>query len=115
MSSELFKLYRTDDVVYDCPIGNSDHKVITACPKFPQNILKQSQHSLRHVYDFRKSNVDFLHSIASNVDWTRVLDADDVDDKGNNLNWKYAMKEVYITNSDKQWITPLVKLLINDR
>ena len=123
MSSELNELYRTDEVMYDCPLGNSDHRVITACPISPQDALKESQHCVRYVYDFRKSNIDFLLSMASNVDWERVVEADDVDDKWNNfetclqalLNICIPMKEVHMTDRDKQWLTPLIKMLINDR
>ena len=57
------------------------------------------------------------------MDWTQVVEAVDVDDKWNNfeaclqtlLLVCIPMQEVYMTDRDKQWITPLIKLLINQR
>ena len=74
MSRDPCELYNTKDVKYDCPLGNSDHKVVLASPTSTSGHgdSHTSTDSTRLVYDFRRSNIDYLYRAASQIDWTKV-------------------------------------------
>ena len=124
ISRELRKVYNADEVCYDCPLGNSDHNIITAFPtSLAIDCAPNACISLRYVYDFRQSNIDFLLYTASLINWEKVTDEDCIDKMWYNLQYCLQclmelcipVNEVYITENDKQWITPLIKHLINER
>ena len=122
ISHDLREVYDESLVTYDCPIGRSDHLMVTCRPlsQDPQNTL------LRYscVLDLRKSNVDALVSAAHNVNWSDVVPQDsDVDTQWNSfyncvlrlIESHIPKHSVCLTDNDKEWITPLTKFLIQER
>ena len=105
----------------EAPIANSDHNSISA-RAIQESIIKVS--IVKPLYDLRKTNVQrFLHAIAS-VDWTPFYRCNtDIDSKCDvfhetldTLLQAYIPRRlVTITDSDKPWITPLVKFAIQKR
>ena len=124
MSADLFKAYNVNDVRYDSPLGNSDHKIITASPTSPATgCISPNCFRICDVYDFRQSNIDFLMHVAGQVDWEKLVEYENVDDKYQSfenclkglLQQCIPCKKVSMTMYDKEWITPLIKVLINER
>ena len=122
MSGDLADFYDPRRVIYDYPIASSDHKMLTCVPN---NIKAPAAATRRHtVCDFRGSNLQYLHSQASLVDWDSVVR----DDEDVNASWTtfhrtlkgllqecIPMRTVNISLHDKEWMTPLTKMLIEDK
>ena len=125
VSRRLHSLYSHVETRYDCPLGNSDHNVITATPRFQEysNVPVQSYITSHSLFDFRQSNVDMLINQAAIIDWDKVVEEFDVDAKWNSfetclqLLLKTCIPHILVQKSkkDKDWITPLIKHLINER
>ena len=124
VSRSLSNFYCEDKVQYGAPLGNSDHKILTIAPHLRDTVPDSlSLNNSHRVFDFRQSNVEYLLRSASCVDWDRVVEVDDVNVKWNNLEeclqllleCCIPMKYVQMSNKDKEWITPLIKHLINAR
>ena len=114
--------YDTNRVIYDSPIGTADHKMLTCVP----NCVKVSTLAIcwHKVYDLRKSNLHLLARQSNLVDWDAILSNDD--DVNTSWNTFYSVlvqlvqlcvpsRTVPITQQDKEWITPITKMLIMDR
>lgn len=121
VSKELSSVYDSSCVAYKSPIGKADHKTLIATPHTAQS----SGHVFRRhsVCDFRASNVANLMQKASEVDWNEVSKLDKIDDMWICLKTKILdlvntcipKKTVCLTSKDKSWITPLTKLLLNEK
>ena len=122
MSKELTSNYDRDDVIYDAPISSSDHKTIFCKPKG----IRTTSPILRwhKIFDYRQSNIDYLFHEASSINWNATLSQDESVD----VSWKkfhtvilsllkqcIPSRLVPISNNDKEWITPITKMLIIDR
>ena len=82
-SKELSQIYKVYRVVYEAPIGSSDHLVITCNPSNP---CGTSVHVRWHkVFDFRESVMCQLMLAASKVDWKQFVEGDDVNEMWNRL------------------------------
>lgn len=91
----------------------------------PHNSLKSPNSSRTHVvYDYRHSNINKLLENAENVDWTLVMDPNDnVNEQWKRfqeqilalINTSLPQRTVRLSSKDKSWMTPLTKLLINDK
>ena len=78
MSEDLFLSYADEDVIYDSPLGNSDHKILFALPltnETPINV--RSYHTS---LDYLKSNQTTLLELAADIDWMNFIS------KHNNVN-----------------------------
>lgn len=122
MSRDLADSYDTRRVIYDCPLASADHKMITCVPN---NVNAQTQ-AVRFytVCDFRESNLQHLLFRASLVDWDSVVgENENVNSSWSafHLSLKQLLHEcipkrtVSITHRDKEWMTPLTKILIEDK
>ena len=101
------------------PLCNSDHNTIYVYAHKNRANTKQRFHELR---DLRKSNMIKFQEVIEKIDWRPFYQSHNVDSKCKFLEEaissavsvipKYSVK---ITSKDKQWITPLCKLLIERR
>jgi len=71
ISKNLFEVYRSDNVVYNAPIGNSDHLTLYAVPTVP--IRNSTKSRVVKVYDLRKSNLTTLRHCLSQISWETIL------------------------------------------
>ena len=122
MTEELARNYDSDRVIYDSPVGSADHKTISCVPNRVKTVpISLSWHK---VYDFRRTNLEYLMQQANLVNWNELL----VDAETVNASWSsfhrvlselvshcIPSRTVPITTKDKEWITPLTKLLIIDK
>ena len=122
ISRDLADVYLSENVIYDAPISTSDHLMLTAIPV--GRFLEARRSRLHVVYDFRKSNLDALNSKVCHVNWDEIIKSEeDVD-----LLWRKFLsviqqtitevipsKRVWMPSSDKEWMTPVSKMLINER
>ena len=122
ISYDLTSVYDENRVEYDCPIGKSDHLMISCFPSI-QTPLPDTCHYVT-LFDLRWSNLMSLFGAASTIDWSAIVS----EDKNVNAQWNafYSCLEsliaenipthqILMKDSDKEWITPLVKHLINER
>lgn len=121
VSENLSKLYDDDCVSYNPPIGKSDHLTLIIAPKLYERRWKVSR--LCVVYDYRHSNLCNLIQEASMVNWLEICDIEDIDSKWRTLHTTIChlleksipKKTVVMSSKDKSWMTPLTKLLINEK
>lgn len=121
MSRELRAAYCDENVNYDSPIGTADHKIVTATPV--NYVPRSSTKTLHCVYDYRQSNVNHLLHTAYGIDWTAVTKSEDVNEQWTNLlacvhsliGKCIPRNEIFMSSDDKSWLTPLIKLMINER
>ena len=121
INRDLSAVYKPGDVVYDPPIGKSDHKTLVATPSNHSNQRKNSQ--LKVVYDFRDSNMRDLLQKAYNTNWEETQHTEDVSAMWRMFHSKLRLllessipqKTVLMNSKDKSWITPLTKVLINEK
>ena len=120
ISKELSDTYTGSSVTYNPPIGKADHKTLITTP---QNHQPQVRTRKKVVYDFRLSNINNLLQKAYAMDWTDVNNAEDVNSMWTVLYSKMSFlistsipcRTVNMMQSDKNWITPLTKALIDDK
>lgn len=142
ISHGLKHVYLQDNVEYNPPIGSADHLTLFVAPNHdgaPTSDERLSSSSNFHqssgidpmastirwhkVYDLRQSNIDFLHHKACSIDWDSLKRLCDVNEM-----WKefyrimttllqqcVPCRLVPITDNDKEWMTPITKLLILDK
>lgn len=118
ISSSISSDYK---VSVTAPIANSDHNSISA---MPESFTPLRIPLFKPLYDLRQSNVDcFLHCL-SRINWTDFyLSADDLDRKCNVFHEILSglvrecipVTYVELCESDKPWITPLIKYAIQKR
>ena len=117
----LTSAYDQTLVTYNSPIGKSDHLTLIAKPRF--NELKWKLPREHVVFDYRASNLSVLLSKASSINWDEIVDQPDVNAQWRALHMEISalmnnsipMKVVIMTSNDKQWMTPLTKMFINDK
>ncbi len=122
MIEEMAEQYDPERVLYDSPIGNGDHKVITCIPNCTRAQPKIV--AWKRVYDMRQSNMEYLGHQASLVDWTNLVS------EGESVNASTSAfhgalsdlvsrcipsRMIAITSNDKSWMTPVTKSLIIDK
>ncbi len=122
VSNELSPSYSSENVVYDPPLGNGDHRIITITPsqQIPDTNNALSWHK---VFDLRQSNMQRLYCAAGRLDWQELIKLEDLDMRcsvfQDTLKDVFAqcipVRDVCTTRTDKDWITPRVKSVINDR
>ena len=109
------------DVSVSAPFGNSDHRSITAVPKFGPI---SSNNVETRVYDLRESNIALLVSELQKINWFQFYRSDESSDFKCNLFHdimtayvdKYIPQHIVLfTEKDKPWITPLLKYFIQRR
>ena len=122
ISHNLKSIYLAPNVSYESPIGNSDHLTLLLTPvNEQQNLNDIRKHT---VLDYRRSNINTLLRNAESLDWEHLIDPnDDVNQQWKNLHCTISTlidqslpsRAVYLTSKDKPWMTPVTKLLINDK
>ena len=125
MTENLSTLYR---VTVETPIDNSkiSHVSLLATPQSSQNDCKlcSSRYTLRTAYDMRESNVRDFVNCMQHTDWSLLYDnAVDLDAKTEYfhyaLNEAFALtipsSEVLMNETDKPWMTRMIRSLINLR
>ena len=122
VSRELTDVYVSGSVTYDAPISTSDHVMLTVTPSgFSSDSVSRKSYI---VHDLRKSYLDDLAFKTSQVNWGEIFKhGDDVDILWTNfysvisqlISEVVPSKTVWISSTDKEWMTPLTKLLINER
>ncbi len=122
MSKDLANNYNRDRVIYDAPLASSDHLMITCVPDCVSSVASASR--WHKVYDFRQSHINRLHQLANLVDWDALLyDGSDINEQWirfhscllDLLKRSIPMKSIPITDKDKEWLSPITKMLIMDR
>jgi exonuclease III len=122
VSFNLKEKYASTKVDYDCPIGKADHLMITCHPVKGEPIVSVSNY--RCVMDLRESHVKSLFTAVSQINWTDIMTSDaDIDSQWNAfltclknlIDTHIPMHFVRMTDNDKEWLTPLTKLLIQER
>lgn len=127
LTKYLNQYYSTKCVQFDSPVGRADHDLITVHPdvhvhgQSPNNV-SEILHDVP-VFDFRMSYINSLRTNLRNYDWSIMMAENDI-----NTKWRIFHRTVllvvdktipkkYVTMSskDKEWLTPLTKLLINER
>ena len=109
------------NVVVGPNLGNSDHRSVlirpTACSKAPMT------YKVKNVYDFRLSHLDNFRLYLRTYPWHTFFSSyRSVEEKCEQF-YKVIQEaltiiprtQVVMTQKDKPWITPLIKLLINKR
>ena len=104
------------------PIGNSDHCTVMLRSRVKQDEMLHPK--VKTLYDFRSSNIaNFLKEIQL-VDWAPIYDENfDFEERCYYFhdillfafNKTIPVAHVTLFQSDKPWMTPLLKLLINER
>ena len=122
VSHDLREVYDESLVSYDCPVGRSDHLMITCRPSRNDPVKGFLRYSC--VLDLRNSNISSLVSAANAVNWSEVVSQDaNVNTQWNSfLNCLHQLVQenipkhtVCMTDNDKEWMTPLTKHLIQER
>ena len=122
ISGDLFPVYHPSRVCYEAPIGNSDHVTIIATPE--NNINTTTKSRTHCVFDYRESNMNKLLQIAESINWRETFDSsEDANDLWIQLTARITdiihtaipCKTVTLTVNDKSWMTPLTKLIINQK
>jgi len=115
LSNDISHLFYTTVIE---PIGNSDHNTIL-CHKKPheKNIVSE-----KVFFDLRASNIAAFRQAVSKISWDYFYSETNVNVKCNYLSEsllnctavipKFSVK---MSSADKQWVTPLLKHLINCR
>ena len=122
VSNELKYVYSSKSVVYDSPLGNADHRMITIVQTYPST-CQENFLTWHKLFDLRQSNLERLYCAAGLLDWLELCASDDVEIKCSLFDKMFhslftqhiPVRNVYTTASDRGWITPYVKSLINDR
>ena len=116
VSDALLHLYCA--AVYGPPIATSDHCSIIVNPVSPCERLG----TVHTVFDYRESNISLFIDNLINSNLCEIFTSSDIDKKATILQncllkaFGYIpSRNVIIYDSDKEWMTPLVKILINDR
>ena len=122
ISEKLKPVYNSEKVTYEAPIGKSDHLTLIV---EPENYVEKLNEIRKHtIYDYRESNLRSLMRTAKTIPWNNVVNPEDKVDKQwedlysciiSLLNASIPQKTVYLTPRDKTWMTPLTKMLINDK
>lgn len=123
VSKELSTVYYANDVNYDAPISTADHLFITAYPSARSNFLNDDLKTTTTIFDLRDSNIYELSHALESYDWYELLQESDTDkkfqifrDTMHSLVDKHIpQSQVTMTHTDKEWLTPLTKSLINKR
>ena len=124
ISEGLKPHYDSTTLRYESPIGKSDHLTLILSPK--QQNQKYSYIDMREctVFDYRASNISTLLQTARNVNWEAMIDEkDDVNQQWNAFHYHMVSlieasiprKIVIMTNNDKHWMTPVTKMLIDEK
>ena len=124
ISESLIPSYMSDcsQLEFESPIGKSDHLSLILSPN--KRLVKYNDVRVCEVYDYRASNIQILRNNADNIDWENLVDLNaDVD-----LSWKalhsciiglldasIPKKRVFMTSKDKYWMTPITKMLLNEK
>ena len=115
---DCFQSILTTEIM--CPFGESDHNVIFI--KSKNNKPTMNNKSVHTVYDLRQSNVDLFVKSLNDFNFKKLFDSSDINEKVNILHnaCKSALnnipqRKVWLTVNDKQWMTPKIKIMINDK
>ena len=126
ISENLRRIYKFENVRYNSPIGNSDHLVIYLNPEI-QTQMDESEIMTccsQRIYDFRRSNLDFLRQCLAEINWNDYLDPTmDVNDLYETftkiliiiIDCAIPQRLIRMSPSDKEWLSPLTKSLIDQR
>lgn len=122
ISEGLIPHYDSSSLSYESPIGKSDHLTLIIEPESSQRKLNNfRQHT---VLDYRSSNLKLLLHKAECIDWDTMKDqTTDVNQLWRRLlscitslvDSSIPQKTVTLTSKDRYWMTPLTKLLINEK
>jgi hypothetical protein len=108
------------DIVTSAPISDSDHNCIFLAETCSENESKiKTEHK---VYDFRQSNIDGFVTKMENYNFTMLFKTEDINEKVNilqnacnNALKSIPFRKVFLNSCDKPWMTPKLKIMINDR
>ena len=101
------------------PLSSSDHNVIIIYKSSPQHSKCTGK---RTIYDLRKSQISKVLSEINIIDWSSLYMLDTVELKSQffytklkSITNKIPKKCIKLKSTDKPWITPIIKNLINNR
>ena len=117
ISEELEESFPADAEIRP-PLSTSDHSVAFLKSTLP---LKRNM-VVKTVFDYRRNNIDnFLQRLHSSC-FRKVYDGENVDEKCHSFYEIFfdalsmiPRREVVMTMQDKPWMTPLLKLMIEDK
>ena len=114
--------YRSSSVSLESPIGKSDHATLIVSP--PSSSTEACYFRYQKVFDYRESNISFLLECAKKLNWHNIIDiSEDVNTQWLKLhsmildlvNKCIPQKLIKMTSQDKQWMSPLTKLLLDQK
>ena len=102
-------------------IGKSDHSCVLYVPKI--YVKPKIQKEIILIREFKKSMIIAFGAWLVNHDWSPLYEINDVDQKVayfSTITWImidkfFPLKRIEISSTDKEWITPKIKKLINQR
>ena len=117
LSSDILHLY--SEPILLPPLSTSDHNCV-----FLKPVKSSSTHSVTHhyVFDYRRSHLNLYLELLSKVNFSVIYLLSDINQKV--MSFYNILKacvdtiprtSVTMTSSDKPWITPLLKSLIDER
>ena len=122
VSQNLSEAYRSENVIYNAPIGNSDHLTLYAVPiVLTRNSTKTREVS---IFDLRKSNLNALRNRLSQISWESILHCSmEVNEMCVAFHDSFRAcimscipcRRIIMTSRDKEWLSPLTKSLIEER
>ena len=122
VDERLKEKYNSSSVSIESPVGKSDHATLIISPlcSFTETCSARYQ----KVFDYRESNIAVLLECAKAIDWHNIFDPDE----DINIQWLklhrvildllnkcIPQKLVKMTSQDKQWMSPLTKLLLDQK
>jgi hypothetical protein len=117
ISDNVRELY-DDNATVGPPLDSSDHRTVFL---FSRHVSKKPTKIVK-LWDFRRSNVDKFLYLLSITDFSHLMDSDCVDElcrifyEHVHVAMSFVPSQyVTLTSSDKPWITPLLKHLVNER
>ena len=113
------KLQDQFDISVREPLSSSDHNVIIIYKSSPQHSKCTGK---RTIFDLRKSQISKVLSEINIIDWSSLYMLDTVELKSQffytklkSITNKIPKKCIKLKSTDKPWITPIIKNLINNR
>lgn len=122
VSEDINAAYHSSFLSLEAPVGRSDHSTIIVTP--PCTLLQMCSSRSHLVFDYRSSNVANLIEKAKETDWMSIARfEDDVDSQWSKLHHMILNllsscvphKLVKLSSHDKPWMTPVTKLLLEQK
>jgi hypothetical protein len=122
VSEDLVQFYRPASISVEAPVGKSDHATIVITPLHKQSETRSARYY--NIFDYRASNIEKLENNARMINWCSIVDPDeDINEQWQKLHATILdlirdaipQNTVKMTSRDKDWMTPITKLIIQEK